>query len=366
MFDFKRHTSQIPANQQSYSVSGPTLKKAFVLQQKGDAQFLASCYPEAEKFYKKSLAIYRKSGIGMDIGHTLLRIGRTEEIKGEYENARAAYLESLELFQGLSDLQAIARCKAHLGSLGWATGDYAQAIILLEEARSLYRVAEDVPGEAWVHDLMGNIRLAMREHDEAERCYWTAYSMVEKLGLNLENVAWNHYHLGAVALYREQTEEAKKRFQEAWDCFGRLKDDLGLVAVLTNLGEIACAEKDFLSAGKHFREAVQRVILTGCKPLLADTLIGVAQLLKATGEERKAIGILMVALSHPTCRQQTKDRMVTLVMALESRFSQAEVEDGFLWAKDFSLEDMASAWVSSSQKQEPSRKRTGKKPKPKD
>ena len=64
-----------------------------------------------------------------------------------------------------------------------------------------------------------------------------------------------------------------------------------------------------------------------------DALVGgVAQLLKGQKEERKAIGILMVSLSHSTCRLQAKDRMMELVIQLESRFSSQEMDGGFRWA----------------------------------
>jgi hypothetical protein len=69
--------------------------------------------------------------------------------------------------------------------------------------------------------------------------------------------------------------------------------------------------------------------------------------LKAQGDERKAIALLMVALSHPTCRQQTKDRMVALAMALKPHFSEKETVQGFEWAKAASIEDMATSWVAS-------------------
>ncbi len=92
------------------------------------------------------------------------------------------------------------------------------------------------------------------------------------------------------------------------------------------------------------------MVKTECKPLLADSLTGVAQLLKAKGDERKAIGLLMVTLSHPTCRQQTKDRMVALAMALQSSFSATEAHAGFEWAKSVSLEEMAAGWLNSSAK----------------
>jgi tetratricopeptide (TPR) repeat protein len=348
MIEFIRDNNLTQTSSKSLKPTETLSKKAYSFHHKGDALFLVSRFAQAKEFYEKSLEAYLKAGDSQGTGLSLLRLGRVAEIMGEYDQAREAYEESLQLFENLSDLQGIARSKAQLGNLSWATGDYAQASKLLDEALSFYRVGEDIAGEAWVHDLMGNLRLAMREDQEAERLHHMAFSLIEELGTNLENTAWNHYHLGALALFREQTEEAKDRFSEALKYFIQLKDELGQVAALTHLGEIACVQENISEAQKNIQKAVQLVIPTQCKPLLADVLTAVARLLKAQGDERKAISLLMVALSHPTCRQQTKDRMLALAMALKPHFSEKEAERGFQWAKAVSIEEMATSWVSST------------------
>jgi tetratricopeptide (TPR) repeat protein len=174
-----------------------------------------------------------------------------------------------------------------------------------------------------------------------------AYSLVESLGESLQVAGWNYYHMAAVDFFRGKLGPAREGFQEALQCFTRLKDGLGQVAALVHLGEIGCGQRNLGESEAYFQKAVQLVLPTECKPLLADALTGVAQLLKAKGDENKAVGILMVALSHPTCRQQTKDRMVALAMSLQSSFSPTEAHAGFEWAKAVSLEEMASGWLAS-------------------
>ena len=147
--------------------------------------------------------------------------------------------------------------------------------------------------------------------------------------------------------YREKIWPALEHFTKALAYFKRLKDTLGLVSTHIHLGEIACEQKQLDKAQKHFQTALQLVLSTQCRPLLTDALGGVARLMKARGEGRKAIGLLMVALSHPTCRKETKDHMVSMGQSLEANFSAKEKENGFLWAKDFTLEEMATSWLKS-------------------
>lgn len=323
-------------------------KTAYALHQKGDACFLASRFEPARDYYLKSLEDYRKAGDHQGAGLSLVRLGRVAEITGEYVEARKVYEESLEIFESLKDLQSIARSKAHLGNVCWATGDYAQASVYLSGAISIFEEIKDITGQAWVKDLEGNLRLALKQDGEAEKFYNESNALVQQQGANLENNAWHQFHLGVVSLFREKVSEAKERFQEALKRFSDLKDDLGQVSTLVHLAEIACLQKKIPDAEQHLQKAARLVLPTNCKPLLTDVLSGVAQLLRAQKDEHKAIGILMVALSHPTCRQQTKDRMVALAMSLQTSFSAKEAEEGFKWAKAVSIEEMAEAWLSST------------------
>jgi tetratricopeptide (TPR) repeat protein len=347
MLDFSRDQNSNPLRPKSAKLREVLSKKSYFLYQQGDQYFKESRFKKAKESYRRSLEYYKAEGDTAGAGLTLTRLGRAEEIMGEYSQARRDYEASLALFQNLNDYQGIARSKAHLGNIGWATGDYQEAAKLLQDALNFYHAAQDKAGEAWVHDLMGNLRLAMRDGDSAERHYQTAYSLMGDLDKGPQVEAWNLYHMAAVDFFRAKSDRAKEGFQEALQCFTRVRDALGQVAVLVHLGEIACEQKKLAEAEGCLSKAVELVLSTECKPLLADALTGVAQLLRGKGEERKAIGLLMVTLSHPTCRQQTKDRMVSMSMSLQSSFSPTEARAGFEWAKSVSLEEMASGWLNS-------------------
>jgi len=346
LIEFSRDPSLAQPGLKSPQTSQKSTSKAYELQRSGDKFFAASRFGASKDFYQKSLDAYRKSGDKPGMAATLQRWGRSAELVGEYGQAGAAFQESLNLFEELSHLGGIARSKAHLGSLAWALGEYEKSLKFLDEALSLYKVGEDSAGEAWVLDLHANLRLSMRDDERAESLHQKAFEVVSALGVNLENLAWNDYHLGALAFFRSQISDARERFSAALKSFVKLRDDLGQVAALTHLGEIDCEQKDFSGSGKNLQRAVKLVLPTQCMPLLADVLTAVARLMKGLGEDRKAVSLLMVALSHPTCRQQTKDRMVNLTMGLNAHFSEAEAQKGFEWARAVNLADVAAAWAS--------------------
>ena len=153
--------------------------------------------------------------------------------------------------------------------------------------------------------------------------------------------------MGAVYLFRASLDDAKDEFEKAYRIFEAQKDSLGQAATLTHLGEIACKKNKNQQAQEYLKQDVKLILSGKSSPLLVDALAGVAQLLQVQGEDKKAISLLMVALSNPTCRQQTKDRMVSIASELETSFTPGEVDKGFRWAKGADLEEMAQGWLNS-------------------
>ncbi len=314
---------------------------------RGEACLAAAQLGPSRAYLEMALKSYQSASDIPGTALCLLKLARAVELMGDYDRARETYRESLGLFSQLNDRLGAARCKAFLGNVAWAQGDYPGAKKLLLEAYRSFQEKKDVPGQAWVMDLMGNLNLAQGRDQDAEKCHRDAYAMARELGESPEGEAWNGYHLAAVELFRGHFMPAREGFLGALKIFKFLKDVLGEVAALTHLTEIACEQNDYATAEQYFLEAARLVIPTQCKPLLTDVLTSLARLLKGRGEDSKAIGLLMIAISHPTCRRQTKDRMASLLESLEAHFSKNEIESGFKWAKNFTLEQLASTWVST-------------------
>lgn len=321
--------------------------KADLLYHRGADELAAAKLGPARASLDKALLIYSQASDDTGIAQCLLKLGRALELLGEYDRALESYQGSLDLCLRLNDAKGIARAKAFLGDVDWAKGGYEAASKLLEEAFLAFQEAGDKPGQAWVSDMLGNLSLAQEKHHEAEKYHRAAYAMALEVGESPEGRAWNEYHLAAVELFRGHREAARAGFLKALQIFSKLGDVLGEVATCTHLGEVACDLKDLAEAQRYILQAIRLVIPTQCKPLLADALTSLARLLKARHEESKAMSILMVVLSHPTCRQQTKDRMVSLSKALEANFSEKELVSGFGWAKEFTIEEMAQAWLKA-------------------
>ena len=65
-------------------------------------------------------------------------------------------------------------------------------------------------------------------------------------------------------------------------------------------------------------------------------------------------------LSDPTARQQTKDNMLSLSELLEAHFSKQEIEAGLRWARDYTLEEVASSWLKTFSSKPKTKKKSSK------
>lgn len=332
----------------------------------GDALYGQGLLEESKRFYQKGLEAYLESGDRRGMSWAFINLGRAAELLGDYSGARQMYREGMDIAKDMGDRRGLAWADNLLGFTHWATGDYQEAQRFFEEGLALYREIGDHRGQAWTLDLMGNIKLAQREDKEAEECYRQARELVLKEGMNTQNKAWDAFHQGALAAFRGANGEAARKLKESLRLFQSIRDGLGQLTCLLQLGEVSLALGDRAAAEAFFRKAGAMALERHLPPFLPDILVGVAQMMKAQGEEGQALGLLMVALSHPTCRRQTKDRVVSFTLALESHFPAEEVAGFRQWAKAARIEDVVGAWVSgrgmAEKKKAPRKRRAARKP----
>ena len=331
----------------------------------GDMLHELSRREESKAYYQKGLAAYLESGDRRGMSWSFINLGRVAEGMGDFTGARQMIHEGLAIVRDLHDPRGEAWCENLLGNLDWATGDYKEAHRHYGGALALYRQVGDKRGEAWTVDLIGNLELAEGEHGEAEKNYRQAHDLLAQEGLDRRNKAWHTYHLGALAISRERYGEAGQYFREALGLFKLLDDGLGQVACLIQLGETALGLKEPGRALSPFRQAGTLALRLRLTPFLPDLLVGIARFLKAQGDENQAVGFVLAALSHPTCRRQTKDRVVAFSMDLQSHFSPEEVEGARQWAKASRIEDVVGAWVSGKAPAEKGGKTSRRKAAPK-
>jgi predicted ATPase len=312
----------------------------------GEALYDMGQYDESRLCYVKSLDAYSRSGDRRGVAWALRNLGRVAGLSGDFAGARQMYKESLLISKELCDRRTEAASTTHLGYAHWSLGDYEEAGRCYREGLALFREVGDRRGEAWSLELLGNLMLAQGEDREAEDHYRQAHYLISREGFDNSSQAWHFYHLGDLIFFRGDWKAADVLFQGSLDNFKKTGDIHGQTLVFTRKGDIACRLNALPEARKYFLQAARRALESKLTPMLADLVVGLARLLKAQGDNRQALGFLLAALSHPTCRRETKDGTASFLEALRPGFTSEDWEGAQQWAKTVRLEDLVAAWAA--------------------
>jgi hypothetical protein len=149
--------------------------------------------------------------------------------------------------------------------------------------------------------------------------------------------------------------------ESALELFKRHANVIGTVSASTFLAEIAVETGRLPQARKYLVDAFDQAVTSKIAPHLVDVMVALAKYTKASGDERNAFAFLALGLHHPSCRRETKDRIMCLAQQLESRLPPQEVRDLIQWSRAARIEDVARDWMANAKRRGPRKTpRTGK------
>ena len=112
---------------------------------------------------------------------TLANLGNLSADAGEWERARAYYLEALDIMNLLSDFAGKAVLLSDLGLVARETGHEAEALSFYQESLVLMRRVGNEAGQADVFRMMGRLYLSQHRFDEAQSCILTSLDVARRL-----------------------------------------------------------------------------------------------------------------------------------------------------------------------------------------
>ncbi len=313
----------------------------------GDIAYAQAKMEDANLFYRRGWAAYARVGEKKGEAWSYTHIGNAARGLGDLDAALEMYGKSAGLIETMEEPSALVWNKNWMAMANGWTGRYREAFDIYREVFDLYRSRHDIRGQAWTLELLGNLKLAGGEDEEAEKIFRQARALFPDQGGDPQGAGWHHYHIGTVYLFRKNYEDAKDEFHKALTFFKPSNDALGQAAAFANLGEIACLQRKHPEAQENLKQGMELVLTGPGKELLPDLLTGLAQWFKNQGEDKKAFSLFIIALSHPACCHQTKDKLISLAAELEPGFTYDPDDKRLLWVKDTDLGEVAKSWLVS-------------------
>ncbi len=208
-----------------------------------------SDFPEAVRYHKQSLAIYRELGDEANVGLSLSYLGVPAGAQGDYREATRLFEESLLHSRAAGDKALIACQLVDLANLALVERDLHRARAMEEEGIALAREA----GSKWI------------------------------LAFGLETLA-------RTAAKQGDYEVARTAIDEGIAVSEEMADPVTLADVLYAAGDLAYLEGDLESAGARYDEAIALRREGGARQKLARELLSRALVALRRGElERAAV-----------------------------------------------------------------------------
>jgi predicted ATPase len=311
-----------------------------VLTQQARFLFHLGHYDKAKELSQAGLAISRRLGDWTNIAFSLLNLGFIFHVLGEYAEAKKSNEKSLKIFRDMGDQSGIAVCVNNLGNIARALGEYEKARQLYRECLGIRQKIKDSYGMAVALNNLGNIAEVLGEYLEARRLFQEGLTICQELGYQL-GVAASLTNLGYVAWKLNECEDARQLHQESLDIKRELGDRRSITLSLINLGEVNCTQREYQESQQHFAEALKMALAIQAPPLIAETLIGIANLLSKTGSLENALELCAFILHRSIGRKEVQSRAQALFSELESQLPAMVVAAAQARGSAKKIEEMA-------------------------
>jgi class 3 adenylate cyclase/tetratricopeptide (TPR) repeat protein len=297
---------------------------------------------DAQLYLQKSLDLAQAQGDQKTTAEALSFLGGLALRLGEVEQAEARLQEGLLIARAMQDPPIIANGLLRLGNIASARGAYAEATRFYEEGLSLARTINDEMKMATALNGLGIVGLMSQALEAAQRHFEEAQTFFRAIG-NRTGMLLTLGNLGTVVSKLGRPAEARHLYEQALHLSDEIGDRRLRGALLDNLGEVAYELGDDLEATWYFKESLATMLELGLAPSALLALAGVAKIRARIGQPELALELLGLALNHPACDDETRQRGEPVLAELRGGLPAESVETALARGRAQSLEALAAA-----------------------
>ena len=244
----------------------------------------------------------------------LMGLGIAMAQQGNYAEGCRLMLDALDTFEKAGDRWNQMRCRMNLANAQRNLGNYAQAETLAQSCLAFAREVGNWDHEAWSHFQLGNILKEQQRYDEAAAHYVAAHQRSIEAG-DAGKIALANLEFGDLAMIHGDYGKSKQYLNESLSGFESSGQTWGTALALDLLGYVACHERDWSAARRHYQRALRTALSFKLYPFAANVVAGMALWLARTGEAERAVELLALTQNHPATERHTLTRRVGPLIA---------------------------------------------------
>jgi CHAT domain-containing protein len=205
---------------------------------------------------RAKLLAEEKELVNVELVKALNRLGARKDIEGNYAQALKLAQVSLEIAEGLGDLNGKAAALEIQGRVHMNQGRYEQAMAHLQESLRLSEAAGDKGGVATSLNDIAFVHEMQDRNEEALTAYQRSKKLFEELGQR-ERVAAVSGNISGIYTEEGRYDQAMKYLQEALAVFEEINARLGVGITLSRIGLIDFYQGRYARALENFQQSLR-------------------------------------------------------------------------------------------------------------
>jgi predicted ATPase/DNA-binding CsgD family transcriptional regulator len=268
--------------------------------------------------YERTEASFQRSRLLYQLAHEAPPVGLGTEpltglamlacIQGEYDEAVRLGEEVCRVSEERKDplnralgLYAIMSAYFHQGRYEAARELAELWLIESRESGGLWNLADPL-------NSMGNISRVMGKYAQAMNYYQESYEIRQTFN-DPQGMAAARNFMGMTAVLAGDTVAARRHYLESYELYNESGDRGGVGYALCGLGSTAFADGDHDEAYRQFYRALKIVSSINYVPVTFLALIGIGELLIASGQPARGVGILTLVHEDEHCGHEAKEKV---------------------------------------------------------
>ena len=298
-------------------------------------------YEEAHEMLQQSLTLLRGSADRSALAYTLTVLGYMKTRLGEYQEARQYTEESLALNRALGDHDTMVYCLVTLSYIHISQGDYKKAYKLSSEGLAISR---DLLGDplATEHCLLSLSAAASYLGQDEEARRWAYESLeISKALKHRSGIAYALKWLGLISHKLGETERAEALLRQSVSEFREIGDVTLMADALVDLGVVTRASGAESEAKQYLLQALQTAIETQTNHTALQALMEIAVIEMNEGNIELALELVTYCLQHPSTKRDVSNRAESLRAELVAQLTPQQIEAAEARAQARTLESLA-------------------------
>ncbi len=270
---------------QAAVVDGPTHARALLAV--GWLAYRQGDFLQAQAHYVASLQLFEMAEAEMGIADALQMLAIIDSGQGNYAIAQERLIKSLQLARKLQHEHGIARALRALGALAWDQDHYAEARDYHRECLLIEQKLDHQANIAIANLCVGDTERMLGDLDAARIHYTAAHTTARALGhKGLIGAALKN--LGKIAAIEQDYAQAWRACEEALAIFREVGDKIHVGFTLSELGSIANQLGETSQAFAYWAQDLQIMYEVGYKWPIFESLENIACLLADVGAQAEA------------------------------------------------------------------------------